>query len=179
MGFYVITPGKCLRPLFQPQRCTFTDANTGIEQEFLLGHSSNDPCFLRMEYTSVDVAKMLACIVNIDLDNIPGCFCSGPAFTVSNITAITTLTDTLSPTATYKIVLLPVALPIPFGIGDMAKGAINDTPVDILDTTVPGCSFWACHITAYDPAQFDKLICLANNDGLGKVSARLIFPRLT
>ncbi len=39
-GFYVITPGKRLRPLFQPQRCTFTNANTGIEQEFLIGDNS-------------------------------------------------------------------------------------------------------------------------------------------
>ncbi len=66
-----------------------------------------------------------------------------------------------------------------FWIGDTAKGAINDTTVDILDTTVPGGSFWACHVTAYDPAQFDELLRLANNDGLGKVSARLIIPRLT
>ena len=65
-GFYVITLGRRIRPLFQPQRCTLTDADTGIEQEFLLGHSSNDPSFLRAEYTSVDVAKMLACIVNTD-----------------------------------------------------------------------------------------------------------------
>ena len=98
---------------------------------------------------------------------------------VGNITAATTLTDTLSPTATYKIVLLLMALPIPFGIGDMAKGTINNTTVDILDTTVSGGSFWACQITAYDSMQFDKLTRLANNDGLGKVSARLIIPRLT
>ena len=165
-GFYVITPGKRLRPILQPQRCTFTDANTGIEQEFLLGHSSNDPSFLHAEYTSVDVAKTLAYIVNTDHDDIPGCFRSGPAFTAGDITATTTLTDTLSPTATYKIVLLPVALPIPFGIGDTAKGAINDTTVDILDTTVPCGSFWACHVIAHDPAQFDKLLRLANNDSL-------------
>ena len=96
VGFYVITPGKRLHLLFQPQRCTFTNANTGIEQEFLLGHSSNDPCFLRAEYTSVNVAKMLAYIVNTNLDDIPRCFRSGPAFTVGDITATTTLTDTLS-----------------------------------------------------------------------------------
>ena len=70
-GFYIITPSKRLHPLFQPQRCTFTNANTGIKQEFLLGHSSNDPCFLHAEYKSVDVAKMLACIVNTNLDVIP------------------------------------------------------------------------------------------------------------
>ena len=52
-GFYVITLGRRIRPLFQPQRCTLSDADTGIEQEFLLGHSSNDPGFLRAEYTSV------------------------------------------------------------------------------------------------------------------------------
>ena len=69
---------------------------------------------------------------------------------VGNITATTTLTDTLSPTATYKIVLLPLALPIPFGIGNTAKGAINDTTVDIFDTTVSGGSFWACKITEYN-----------------------------
>ena len=177
-GFYVITPGKRLRPILQPQRCTFTDANTGIEQEFLLGHSSNDPSFLRAEYTSVDVAKTLAYIVNTDHDDIPGCFRSGPAFTAGDITATTTLTDTLSPTATYKIVLLPVALPIPFGIGDTAKGAINDTTADILDTTVPGGSFWARQITTHNPTQSDELTRLAANDGLGKVSARLILPRL-
>ena len=177
-GFYVITLGRRIRPLFQPQRCTLTDADTGIEQEFLLGHSSNDPSFLRAEYTSVDVAKMLACIVNTDLGDIPGCFRSGPAFTRNDITATTTLTDILSPTASYKIVLLPTALPIPFGIGDTAKGAINDATADILDTTIPGGSFWAHQIAAYDPTQFDELMRLTNNDGLGKVSTRLIMPRL-
>lgn len=42
-GSFVITPGKCPRWLFQPQRGMFIDANTSIKQEFLLGHSSNDP----------------------------------------------------------------------------------------------------------------------------------------
>ncbi len=68
-------------------------------------------------------------------------FHSGPAFTIDNITITTTLTNTLSPTATYKIVLLPMTLPIPFGIDDTAKGAINNTTVDILNTTVSGGSF--------------------------------------
>ena len=46
MGFYVITPGKYLHLLFQPQRCTFTDADIGLKQEFPIGNSSNDPDFL-------------------------------------------------------------------------------------------------------------------------------------
>ena len=60
------------------------------------------------------------------------------------------LTNTLSPTATYKIVFLLMALPIPFGIDDTAKGAINEVIVDILNTTVTGGSFWAFDITAFD-----------------------------
>ncbi len=71
-----------------------------------------------------------------------------------------------------------MVLPIPFGIGDTAKGAINDTTANILDTTVPGGFFWARQITAYNPAHFDKHTRLAANDGLGKVSAHLILPRL-
>ena len=125
------------------------------------------------------MAKMLACIVNTNLDDIPRCFHSEPAFMVGNITATTTLTDTLSPTATYKIVLLPMALPIPFGIGNTAKGAIKEATVNILNTTISGGSFWACQITAYDSTQFDEVTRLANNDGLGKVSTRLILPCLS
>ena len=73
-GFYVITHDKCMHPLFQPQHFTFTNSDTGLKQELLLGYSSNDPSFLRAEYTSVNAAKMFACIVNTNLDDIPGCF---------------------------------------------------------------------------------------------------------
>ena len=104
-GFYIITPGWCLHPLFQPQCCTFTNANIGLKQEFLLSYSSNNPCFLHTKFNPIDAAKMIACIVNPDLDNVPWSFHSGPAFMVSNITITTILTNTLSPTATYKIYL--------------------------------------------------------------------------
>jgi hypothetical protein len=40
-------------PALPAHCCMFTDADTSIEQEFLLGHSINDPCFLRAEYTYV------------------------------------------------------------------------------------------------------------------------------
>ncbi len=94
---------------------------------------------------------MLAFIVNTNLDDIPGCFCSVPTFRVGNITIATMLTNTLSPTTTYKIVLLLMALLIPFGIDNTTKDVINNATVYILDTTVTGGSFWACHIIGLTP----------------------------
>ncbi len=64
-----------------------------------------------------------------------------------DITVATTLIDTLSPTATYKIVLLPMALLIPFGIDNTTKYAINEATVYILDTSITGRFFRARHIT--------------------------------
>jgi hypothetical protein len=52
-GFYVVTPNKCVRSIFQPQRCTLSDPDTGTEHVYLLGHGSNDPRFLRAEFTPV------------------------------------------------------------------------------------------------------------------------------
>ncbi len=66
---------------------------------------------------------------------------------VGDITVATTLTNTLSPTTTYKIVLLPMALLIPFGIDNTTKYVINEATVYILDTSIAGGFFRARHIT--------------------------------
>ena len=66
---------------------------------------------------------------------------------VGNITAATTLTNTLSPTATYKIVLLPMAPLTPFGTDNTAKYVTNEATVYILDTSIAGGFFRARHIT--------------------------------
>ena len=88
---------------------------------------------------------------------------------VSNIPITTVLTDTLSPTATYKIVLMPMALTIPFGIDDTTKGTITIATLDAFDTTIPGGAFRAGHIIAFDLAKYDKLVCLSTNDSLGNI----------
>ena len=38
--------------------------DSGHKQEFLLGRSSNDPCFLCAKFTSLDTAKLFTCIVD-------------------------------------------------------------------------------------------------------------------
>jgi hypothetical protein len=174
-GFYVVTPHKRIRPIFQPQRCTLTDPNTGVEQEFLVGHGSNDPRFLRTEYVPVDVAGTFVCLVDTSSSEVPACFRSGPAFTAADITGTHTLT--LKEDATYKAVHLPLALPIPFGIDDTAKGTITEATQDILDTTISDGAFWATCILAYDKANTDELVH-HTTDGIGKIGNRLILPRL-
>ena len=71
-GFYVVTPHKRIRPIFQPQRCTLTDPNTGVEQEFLVGHGSNDPQFLHAEYVTVavNVAGTFDAMANVDFSRL-------------------------------------------------------------------------------------------------------------
>ena len=176
---FVITPGRHLHPLFQPQHCSFTDADTGLEQEFLLSPSSNDPCFLHAKFISVNAAKMCACIVNADSNDIPRCFRSRPAFTVSNITITTALMDTMSPLARYKMVLLPTALPIPFGINTTTRGTVTEVTLDVLDTTFSGGAFWAHRFIVFNTTQYTELVHLSTNDGLGKVSTQLILPLLS
>jgi hypothetical protein len=63
-GFYVIMPHKCIHPIFQPQRCTLTDLDTGVKHEFLVGQSSNNPRFLHAEYIPVEVADTFVCLVD-------------------------------------------------------------------------------------------------------------------
>jgi hypothetical protein len=174
-GFYVVTPHKRVRPIFQPQRCTLTNLDTGIEQEFLVGHGSNDPRFLRAEYVPVDVAGTFVCLVDTSSLEVPACYRSGPAFTAADITGTHTLT--LKEDATYKAVHLPLALPIPFGIDDTAKGTITEATQDILDTTISDGAFWASCILAYDKASTDELV-RRTTDGIGKIGNRLILPRL-
>jgi hypothetical protein len=133
-GFYVVTPHKRVRPIFQPQRCTLTDPDTGIEQEFLVGHGSNDPRLLHVEYVSVDIAGTFVCLVDTSSVKVPPCFRSGPAFKAADITGTQALT--LQEDTTYKVVHLPLALPILFGVNDTAKGTITEATQDILDTTI-------------------------------------------
>jgi len=133
-GFYVVTPNKCVRPIFQPQRCTLTDPNTGDEHKFLVVHGSNNPRFLHMEYVPVEAAGIFICLVDTSTFKVPHCYRLGPNFTATNITGANTLT--LREDTTYKAVHLPLALPIPFGIDDRVKDTITKATMDILDTTI-------------------------------------------
>ncbi|KAL3803843.1 hypothetical protein HJC23_004005 [Cyclotella cryptica] len=173
--FYVITPHKRIRPIFQPQRCTLTDPDAGIELEYLVGHSSNDPRFLKAEYTPLEVAGTYVCLVDTASADVPACYRSGPAFTAADITGTHALD--LREGTTYKAVHLPLSLPIPYGVNDTAKGMVTESTMDILDTTVANGAFWARCLLAHDTARFDELVrCTA--DGIGKVANRLILPRL-
>ena len=75
------------------------------------------------------------------------------------------------------MVHLPLALPIPFGVDDTAKGTITKATRDILDTTILDVAFWATCILAYDKACMDELV-RRTNDGIGKIGNRLILPCL-
>ena len=174
-GFYVITPNKRVRPIFQPQRCTLTDPDTGTENEYLLGHGSNDPRFLRAEYAPVGIADTYACLIDTSVTEIPAGFRSGPAFTAADITVTHTLD--LQDGVKYVAVHLPLALPIPYGATDTAKGTVSESNLDILDTTVPDGAFWARCLLQHDQARFDEII-RCTTEGLGKVGNRLILPRL-
>ena len=174
-GFYVIKPHQRIRPIFQPQCCTLTNPDTGIKLEYLVGHSSNDPRFLKAEYTPVEVASTYVCLVNTASADVPTCYRSGPAFTAADITGIHTLD--LHEGTTYKAVHIPLSLPIPYGANDTAKGKVTESTIDILDTTVADGVFWARCILDHNPVRYDELIrCTA--DGVGKVANRLILPRL-
>ena len=174
-GFYVITPHKRIRPIFQPQRCTLTDADTGVELEYLVGHSSNDPRFLKAEYTPVEVAGTYVYLVDSSSTDVPSSYRSGPAFTAADVTGTHNLN--LQEGTTYKAVHIPLALPIPYGTNDTAKGKVTESTIDILDTTVTDGVFWARCILDHDPARYDELVrCSA--EGIGKVANRLILPRL-
>ena len=174
-GFYVITPNKRIRPIFQPQRCTLTAPDTGTEHEFLVGHGSNDPRFLRAEFTPVDVAGTFACLIETSSTEVPACYRSGPSFTVADVTGANTLD--LREGVTYKAVHLPLALPIPFGVNDTAKGTLSESSMDILDTTVTDGAFWARCLLAHNQPQYDELI-RCTTEGIGKISNRWILPRL-
>jgi hypothetical protein len=83
-GFYVITPNKRVHPICQPRRCTLTDPNTGVQHEYLIGHGSNDPMFLRVEFAPDEVSGMLVCLVNTYSTEVPACYRrSGPTFTAT------------------------------------------------------------------------------------------------
>jgi len=174
-GFYVVTPHKRVRPIFQPQRCTLTNPDTRVEQEFLVGHGSNDRRFLCAEYAPVDVAGTFACLINTSSAEAPPCYRSGPAFTAADITGTHTLT--LQEDTTYNVVHLPLALPIPFGVDDTAKRTITEATQDILDTTISDGAFLAMCIIAYDKACTDERV-RRTTDGIGKIGNRLILPCL-
>ena len=72
---------------------------------------------------------------------------------MSNINITTIFMDTLSPTLTYKIAIVPMTLPIPFGFNDTTKGTITKATLNTIDTTIPGGAFWACCVIVFDPSQ--------------------------
>ena len=80
-------------------------------------------------------------------------------------------------TTSYNVMLLPLALPIPFGLNTTTKGTISESTINILNTTINGGTFWAKCILAFNQAQLDELIRLSAN-GLDKVGNHLILPRL-
>ena len=88
-----------------------------------------------------------------------------------------THTLTLQEDTTYKVVHLPLVLPIPFGVNDTAKGTITEATQEILDTMVSDGAFWGTCILAYDKACTDELT-RHTNDGIGKIGNHLILPRL-
>ena len=67
VGFYIVTPYKRIQPIFQPQHCTLMDPNSGLGHEFLIGHGSNDPRFLRAEYVRIKVTGTFACLSTTSL----------------------------------------------------------------------------------------------------------------
>ena len=147
-GFYVVMPYKRIRPIFQPQRCTLTDPDTGAGLEYLIGHGSNDPRFMRTGYTPVEVATTFVCIVDTTSTVVPACYRSGPTFMTADVMLANTLD--LQDGTSYKAVHLPLSLPIPFGIHDTAKGNITESTLDILDTMVTDGAFWARCILTHD-----------------------------
>ena len=160
-----LVTNKRVCPIFQPQRCTLTAPNTGAKHKYLVGHGSNNPRFLHAEFTPVEVAGMLVCLVDR----------SGPAFTAANMTGTNTLD--LQDGVTYKAVHLPLALPIPFSVNDTTKGTLSEASMDILDTTVTDGAFWARCLLAHNKPQFDELVH-CTTDGIGKIGNRWILPRL-
>jgi hypothetical protein len=113
----------------------------GTEHEYLIGHGSNDPRFLRAEFTPVEVAGTLVCVIDASSREVPACYRSGPTFTIADVTRTHTLD--LQEGVNYKVVHLPLALPIPFGVNDTTKGTLSESSMDILDTTNTDGAFWA------------------------------------
>jgi hypothetical protein len=135
----VITPNKHIRPIFQPQYCTLTDPDIGVEHKYLIGHGSNDPRFLCTEFAPVKVASTYVCLIHTSSTKVPACCGSGPAFTAADVTGTHALD--LQDRVTYKVVHLPLSLPIPFGVNNTTKGTVSESSLDILDTTVMDGAF--------------------------------------
>jgi hypothetical protein len=137
--YSVIMPSKHVCPIFQPQTCTLTDPNTGVENEYLIGHGSNDPWFLHAEYAPVKVAGTYICLVDTSTTEFPACYCSRPGFTAADITCTNTVN--LQDGVKYMVVDLPLVHPIPYSINDTAKGTVSKSSLDILDTTIQDGAF--------------------------------------
>jgi hypothetical protein len=161
---------KHMRPIFQHQHCTLTDPESGVKNEFLIGHGSNNPWFLSAENVPIEVAGTLACLVDTSSMEVPHCYCSGPFFMATNITGTTTLV--LQEGTSNKVVHLPLTLLIPFDINDTTKGTITEASLDILDTTIQDGAFWACCILDHIATHSAELVC-CTSEGLCKARNHL------
>jgi hypothetical protein len=74
-----------------------------------------------------------------------------------------------------KVVFLLLALPIPIGISDTTKGTVNESSIDILDTTAND-AFWANCILTYDQACSDELIRCSVDGWQGRKPPHLTLP---
>jgi hypothetical protein len=147
----------------------------GIKHEYLVGHGSNDPRFLHMDFAPVEVAGTLTCLVDASSTEVLACYRSGPAFTTADVTGTNTLD--LRDGVTYKVVHLPLSLPIPFGINDTTKGTLSKSSLDILGITVMDGAWWAWCLLAHNKPQFDKLV-RCTSEGIGRIGNHLILPCL-
>jgi hypothetical protein len=149
-GFYY-EAGDKVRTLYIPKIVTpevttypdGTDPSEGETWEGFLGQGSNATARAMFDLISTDICKC-ALVVSDGSIPVPPCFTAGDPFTKADAEATCPSLAPLLSTGvtTYRLVKLPLCIPINYGVTQVCKGRIDEGHRDAFESNAEGSSFW-------------------------------------
>jgi hypothetical protein len=149
-GFYYLTGDK-VRTLYIPKIVTpevtshpdGSDLVEGETWEGFVGQGSNATARATFDLLSTDICRSVLVIVDGSF-TVPPCFSAGDPFTKADIEEVAPNLSPLLPTSftSYRMVKLPLCIPINYGAVQVCKGRIEEGHRDAFEANAEGSSFW-------------------------------------
>ena len=149
-GFYYLTGDK-VRTLYIPKIVTpevtshpnDSDLVEGETWEGFIGQGSNATARATFDLISTDICRSILVVIDGSL-LVPPCFSTGDPFTKMDIDEVSPNLSPLLPTSftSYRMVKLPLCIPINYGAIQVCKGRIEEGHRDAFESNAEGLSFW-------------------------------------
>jgi hypothetical protein len=145
-GFYYFVGNKIctlyIPKIVQPEVTAHPDGTSiseGEPREGFLDQASNATTRVSFNIISTDICQCIL-VICPDLLDSPSCFTAGDAFTRHNIVEVCpNLAPLLAEGPTkYRLVKLPLCIPIMYGVSQTWKGRLNEGHRDAFKSNAPG-----------------------------------------